>query len=75
MAGQILHHRDVSITLWALSIASTVSTVLLTLIWYPLMARWDNGPPEPTFRASDGVFLAVLCCGPLLLLVIAYYLW
>lgn len=75
MAGQILHHRDVSSTLWELSIDSTVCTVILTLFWYPLMARWDDGSSEePKFEAVDGVFFAAVCCVPLLILVVAYYL-
>lgn len=73
-AGQVINHRGVSDTLWALAIASTMLTTVLTLVYYPLVARWDKDPSEPTFRASDGVFFAVVCCVPLLILVIAYYL-
>lgn len=76
MAGQILHHRDVSSTLWELSIGSTVSTVILTLVWYPLMTRWEEGSSEePEFEAFDGVFFAVVCCLPLLTIVTFYHLW
>lgn len=71
----LLLRHDISSTLWELSIDSTVSTAILSLAWYPLMARWDNGSSEePKFEVFDGVFMAVVCCVPLFLLVIAYYL-